>query len=101
MPRLGSGSTLRAYTTGRFRDRHAMLMTGELRWFPNRLALDMALFYDAGTVAPRLRGLTLDDMKTDYGIGVRFHSPTLTALRLELARGAEGARIVVRTSAAF
>ena len=94
MPTLGSGRTLRAYTTGRFRDRHAVLMTGEVRWFPNRLALDMAVFYDAGTVASRMRGLTLGDMKTDYGIGVRFHSLTTTPLRLELARGAEGWRLV-------
>ncbi len=101
MPTLGDGTSLRAYETGRFRDRHTVLMTGELRWFPNRLALDMALFYDAGTVAPSLRGLTLGDMKTDYGIGMRFHSPTMTALRLELARGAEGVRIVVGTAAAF
>ena len=101
MPGLGGGTTLRAYTTGRFRDRHAMLVTGEFRWFPNRLGLDMALFYDAGHVAPRWRGLTIDDMKTDYGIGVRFHSLTMTALRLELSRGDEGWSTLLSTHAAF
>ena len=51
LPSLGSGSTLRGYSSWRFRDRHAVLMSGEFRWIPNRLALDMALFYDAGMVA--------------------------------------------------
>ncbi len=61
----------------------------------------MALFYDAGHVAPRWRGLRLDDMKTDYGIGVRFHSLTMTALRLELSRGDEGWSTLLSTHAAF
>ena len=51
LPSLGSGSTLRGYSSWRFRDRHAVLLSGEWRWIPNRLALDMAFFYDAGMVA--------------------------------------------------
>ena len=101
MPWLGSGNTLRGYTTGRFRDRHTLLLAGELRWFPNRLGLDMALFFDAGKVAPQRSSLTLDGMKTDYGVGVRFHTPTATALRVELARGREGWRTVFAASAPF
>jgi hypothetical protein len=101
MPWLGSGTTLRAYGTGRFRDRHTLLLSSELRWFPNRLGLDMALFVDAGKVAPQRSHLTLDGMKTDYGVGIRFHSPTTTALRLELARGQEGWRTVLTASAPF
>jgi hypothetical protein len=101
MPWLGSGGTLRAYTTGRFRDRHTLLLNGELRWFPNRLGLDMALFFDAGKVAPQRSRLTFHGMKTDYGIGVRFHTPATTALRLELARGQEGWRTVFAASAPF
>ena len=101
MPWLGSGSTLRAYGTGRFRDRHTLLLTSEVRWFPNRLGMDMALFFDAGKVAPQRSQLTLDGMKTDYGIGVRFHTPSATALRLEFARGQEGSRIVLTAGAPF
>lgn len=55
----------------------------------------MALFFDAGKVGPERSSLTLDGMKTDYGIGVRFHSPTATVLRMELARGQEGWRTVL------
>ncbi len=101
MPYLGSGDTLRGYSTGRFRDRHTLLLSSELRWFPNRRWLDMALFFDAGKVAPQRSLLTLDDMKTDYGIGVRFHTPATTALRLDVAKGREGWRLVVATSPSF
>ncbi len=32
LPSLGSGSTLRAYSSWRFRDRHSLLFSGEWRW---------------------------------------------------------------------
>jgi len=101
MPYLGSGDTLRGYATARFRDRHTLLLTSELRWFPSRVALDMALFVDAGKVAPQRSQLNFDGMKTDYGIGVRFHTPLTTALRVDLARGSEGWRLVLAASPAF
>ena len=91
MPSLGSGSTLRGFSSWRFRDRHSLLLSGELRWIPNRLGLDMALFYDAGKVAPFWDGLSLDGMKSDVGIGVRFHSPLATPLRIDFAKGPGGA----------
>jgi hypothetical protein len=101
LPSLGSGSTLRGYPSWRFRDRHSLLLSGEFRWIPNRLGLDMALFYDAGKVTPQWRNLSLDGLKTDVGIGVRFHSPMATPLRIELARGSEGFNLVFSGSAAF
>jgi hypothetical protein len=46
--------------------RHSLLLSGELRLFPNRVGLDMALFVDAGNVAPfRSRLLTFNDLTTD------------------------------------
>lgn len=101
MPSLGSGSTLRAYPSGRFRDRHSLLLSGEFRWFPNRQAIDMALFYDVGKVAPFWDGLSLKGMKSNVGIGIRFHGPFMTPLRVEFARGREGINIVFSGSAAF
>jgi hypothetical protein len=89
LPALGGGSTLRGYPSWRFRDRHRLLFSGEYRWTPAQL-IDMALFADAGKVAARRRDLDLDNLKTNYGIGIRFHGPTFTALRLDLARGREG-----------
>jgi hypothetical protein len=101
LPSLGSGSTLRAYSSWRFRDRHSLLLSGEFRWIPNRLGLDMALFYDAGKVAPSWDGLSLNGMKSDVGIGIRFHSPLATPLRIELAKGTGGIHLVFAGSAAF
>ena len=101
MPSLGGGSTLRGYSSWRFRDRHSLLMSAEWRWIPNRLGLDMAIFYDAGKVASRWDGLDLDNLKSDVGIGVRFHSPVATPLRIELAKGSEGVRLVFSGNAAF
>ena len=101
MPTLGSGDSLRGYATHRFRDRHSLLLSSELRWFPNRLGLDMALFVDMGKVAPFRSGLTLNDLKKDYGIGVRFHTPAATALRIDVAKGDEGMRIVIAGGPAF
>jgi len=101
LPSLGSGSTLRAYPSWRFRDRHSMLMSGEWRWIPSRLAMDMALFYDAGKVTSRREDLDFDNLKTDFGVGVRFHGPTATPLRIDVAHGSEGLNIVFSGSAAF
>jgi outer membrane translocation and assembly module TamA len=78
-----------------------MLLTGEWRWIPSRLAIDMALFVDAGRVGPTWNDVSSGTLKTDYGVGVRFHAPAATALRIDLARGAEGMRIVFTSSAPF
>lgn len=94
MPSLGGGSSLRGYATDRLRDRHTLLLSGELRWFPNRLGLDMALFMDGGTVAPFRSELVNNDFKFDYGVGIRFHTPAATVMRVDIARGSEGLRLV-------
>jgi hypothetical protein len=52
-------------------------------------------------VAPRFEALTLGSFVSDYGVGVRFHGPARTPLRVELARSVEGMRIVFSASAAF
>jgi hypothetical protein len=101
LPSLGSGSTLRAYSSWRFRDRHSELFSAEFRWIPNRMGLDMAIFYDAGKVASRRNDLNFDGLKSDVGIGARFHGPGVTALRIELARGSEGMRLVFVGGPAF
>jgi hypothetical protein len=101
LPGLGSGSTLRGYSQGRFRDRTALLMSGEFRWIPNRLGIDMAIFYDTGKVTPRFNDLSFSGLKSDVGVGIRFHGPLSTPLRIELAKGSEGTRLVFSGSAAF
>jgi len=89
MPSFSGGSDLRAFDSWRLRDLNSLLLQGEWRATVNRF-VEMALFYDAGKVAARLSDLTLDGMKTDFGIGFRFHGPITTPLRIELAKGNEG-----------
>jgi hypothetical protein len=101
LPSLGGGSSLRAYSSWRFRDRHTLLFNGEWRWIVNRLAMDMALFYDIGTVSSTFDGLSKSAFRGNAGLGVRFHGPTHTPIRIELARGREGFQVVFAASAAF
>jgi hypothetical protein len=93
LPSLGSGSTLRGYSSYRFRDRHSMLMNAEFRWIP-AVGMDMALFYDAGKVTSRRNDLDFKRLKSNVGFGVRFHGPMATPLRLDLAFSNEGWRLV-------
>ena len=99
MPNLGGGSDLRGYTSYRFRDRHSILATAEYRWYVQEY-VEMALFYDAGKVVSRRGDLDLSGLKSDVGIGIRFHSPQQTAIRIELARGTEGLRFIFSFGAA-
>jgi hypothetical protein len=100
LPALGSGSDLRAFQSDRFRDRHSMVMSAEIRWIPAQ-AVDMALFYDAGKVTPRRRDFSFKQLKSDVGIGIRFHGLITTPLRIDVAVGNEGWKIAFCGNAVF
>ena len=95
LPSLGGSRTLRAYHDYEFHDRNLLVVSAESR-FALFTHLDAALFMDAGNVASRYRDLDLD--KTSYGAGLRLHTQRTTLARLDMARGAEGWRIVASTS---
>jgi outer membrane translocation and assembly module TamA len=99
-PFLGSGSTLRGYANRRFTDRNRVLLTGEYRWRPSRY-LDMALFVDAGQVAADRRAFDFAEFDVAWGVGARFHGPNFNALRIEVARGREGFRVIFAGSQPF
>jgi hypothetical protein len=100
LPSLGGGSNLRGYSSWRFRDLNSLLMQAEWRIMVNRF-IDTAVFFDAGKVAASRSDLDFNDLKTDYGFGVRFHGPFATPLRVEVARGREGLHLVFSSSSAF
>ena len=100
MPALGGGSSLRGFSSWRFRDFNSLLLQAEWRVLVNSF-LDMALFYDAGKVEALASDLDLDGLKSDYGIGFRLHGPAVTPLRIELAKSNEGFVIVFAAHAAF
>jgi hypothetical protein len=100
LPYVGSGGTLRGFTSHRFRDQNAMVVQAEWRIMVNRF-IDTAFFYDAGKVAARPSDLDFNGLKSDFGFGVRFHSPNLTPLRVEVAKSPEGLNLIFSTSAIF
>jgi Omp85 superfamily domain len=100
LPYVGSGSTIRGFTSHRFRDDNGLTLQGEWRIMVNRF-MDTAVFYDTGKVAPRQADLDFHGMKSDYGFGVRFHGPFATPLRVEVARSPEGTVLVFSTSPIF
>jgi hypothetical protein len=101
LPALGGGSSLRGYSSWRFRDQNSLLLQAEWRIMINRY-LDMAFFYDAGKVAARTKDIDLDHLKDDYGIGFRFHGPFATPLRIEVARSRESSfSLIFSSSASF
>jgi hypothetical protein len=100
LPDLGGNRTLRGYSAWRFRDRERLLLTGEYRWTAGQL-VDMALFVDAGKVAARASDLNLRDLTTTYGIDVSIHTPTSTAVRVELARTPDGNSLVLAFGPSF
>ena len=99
-PYLGSTMALRGFVNRRFTDRNRVLLTGEYRWRPSRY-LDMAVFMDAGQVARDRRDFDVNRFETAWGIGARFHGPTFNALRVEIAHGREGIRLVIAGSQPF
>jgi hypothetical protein len=99
LPALGGGSSLRGFSSWRFRDRNSLLLQAEWRIIVNRY-LDMAFFYDAGKVTARTSDLDFDGLKDDYGIGFRLHGPAVTPLRIEIARSRESSFSVIFSSSA-
>jgi hypothetical protein len=100
LPDLGGSHTLRGYPTWRFRDRNRLLVSGEYRWTAGQF-VDMALFVDAGQVAPRFGDLDVRDFRKSYGIGMSFHTPLSTVMRVEIARTREGMGYGVSFSPSF
>jgi hypothetical protein len=91
---------VRGLANYRFRDRHVAFTNIEYRYELNAFMSGVA-FVDAGTVAPTMRGLALNNLQWDYGFGVRFGFMGATTMRTELSFGAEGPRIVFKFSDVF
>ena len=100
MPDLGGAGELRGFSNYRFRDRHSIIGTAEYRWYVQEY-VEMAIFYDAGKVVSRRGDLDFTGLKSDVGIGLRFHSPRATVLRFEVARSNEGLRLIFGFGAAI
>lgn len=100
MPTLGSGDELRGFANRRFRDRNRLLVQAEYRWRPSKF-IDLAVFYDAGKVEGRRGDLDFDGLQSAWGGGIRFHGPSYTGLRLEVAKSREGLALIVAGGPSF
>jgi hypothetical protein len=101
MPWLGGSHMVRAFPSLRFRDRNMLLLQAEYRWEVLPFIMG-ALFFDAGTVAPDLEDIVLGELKTDYGIGIRWGGAPGVFLRTDFAIGGDsGSRFLLRVSNAF
>jgi len=100
MPTLGGTRSLRGYNYARFRDRNMLLLNAEYRaevW----MAMDLALFFDAGKVVADRKDLNLSGLSTDYGVGVRIKTSLSTFLRADFAFGGEGLHVAITFDNAF
>ncbi len=92
-PALGGDNSLRSYADFRFHDRNMLVLNAEGR-VAITAHLDAAVFVDAGNVASRAADLNLD--KRSYGAGIRLHTRRQTFGRVDVARGDEGWRLLLR-----
>jgi outer membrane protein assembly factor BamA len=99
-PSLGGGESLRGFDSFRFQGDKMVLAQIEYRWEASR-RWEFALFADTGTVANKGSKLSVDDLKTDWGGGVRFKSSRTTLIRIDQAFSNEGVKTQVRFSAVF
>lgn len=97
---LGGAFTLRGYPNHRFRDEGYLLLNAEYRW-PIWTALDGVLFFDAGQVFQRYRGLHLGGVRHNVGAGVRVYGRDDVAGRVEVAFGPEGPRLIAQIGTLF
>jgi hypothetical protein len=100
MESLGGSHTLRGFNSFRFRDEKVVLFQAEYRW-EAAPPVEIAVFGDAGTVAPSLESLDFSNMKTDYGVGLRVKNFRATIFRLDYARSEEGGILMFRFSSSF
>jgi hypothetical protein len=100
MPSLGGKNTLRGYYDYRFHDRDMQVFSAESRLglFTH---LDVAVFADAGKVAPDARDLDFKHLRTSYGVGLRLHNRSSTVTRLDIGHSAEGWRFVFKVNDPF
>ena len=90
LPALGGGSTLRGFASWRFRDRNSLLLQAEWRVLGESVPRHGAVLRRRQGDGAAARTSVRDGMKSDYGLGFRFHGPAATPLRIELARSNEG-----------
>jgi len=97
-----SDATLRfaGYPSHRFRDRQLLLGRVEYRWEVWRSVRAVGL-YEVGEVAPEASAFTARALRWTYGGGFRYGLTDESALRLEVAKSAEGIQATLTMQSAY
>ena len=77
-----------------------MLLHAEYRWEASK-RWELALFGDSGTVANQGERLSRNNLKSDWGVGIRFKTSQSTLFRIDQAFSNEGSKTQFRVSAVF
>jgi outer membrane protein assembly factor BamA len=99
-PTLGGSEDLRGFREYRFRDGSAVILNAEYRWEAFS-GLDLALFIDAGQVAPRLTDIDFADLQKSYGFGFRFNTSKSVFMRVDVGLSKEGRQVFLKFNRAF
>jgi len=99
---LGSGSTMRGYVHGRYRDRNLVAAQLEYRT-PVVGRFGVAAFAGAGTVAPMMSELTSNTVLPTFGAGARWLllPKQRTTVRVDYAKGKGSSGLYVAFNEAF
>jgi outer membrane protein assembly factor BamA len=89
---LGGEDDLRGFRPRRFYDENSFYMNGEYRW-EICTGLDMAVFADAGRVFHRPWQISLDNLHTSAGFGIRLNDMHTTVIRLDTGFSREGFQV--------
>ncbi len=90
-PILGGSDDLRGFRQYRFYDSNSIIANVEYRW-EAFTGLDLALFFDAGKVAPKRSQINFHDLETSVGAGMRFNVRNATFIRLDFGVSHEAFR---------
>jgi hypothetical protein len=112
LPSLGGSNTLRGYIANRFTDNSAWHAVAEYRFWvvPRGFRLTrtirverigLALFAEAGTVAPSLGDLPTAKIHASYGIGLRISLERIALFRADLGFSDEGTNLSVGFGLSF
>ena len=97
---LGGSATLRSFHSYRFADLALAHATVEYRWRAHKY-VEVAPFFDVGTVAPGLSRLSMGALKRSAGVGIRARTDRRAIARLDWAYGSEGHRVVLDMGPVF
>jgi len=101
--RIGGSSTLKGYSSKRFRDNDAVYASLEYRWTWWKFE-DIALFYDVGMVMDDLlvrQNWDLDRLHTGYGFSYRIHVPPHVIVTFEWGWSVEEQAILHQANVGF